>query len=184
MRCSGYQGRQPTTRPITFNHRKRRALDGLRCRCSYREAVSGFGGGLEPDPGLVGLERHRLQGRGRAGSGHATAAQTRPVAVGPDTAWSRSRTPRQGRSPGDRGWPGCPGRPGRAGPPTPCHGSEHSFMARESMTSGYRGLVLAWSAWWVNSTVTWWALARGPRSDGTSAGSCLATISASATKSR
>ena len=37
----------------------------------------------------------------------------------------------------------------------------------------------------VNSTVTWWALARGPRSGGISApGSCLATISASATKSR
>jgi hypothetical protein len=38
--------------------------------------------------------------------------------AGPDTAWSRSRTPHRGRSPNGRGWPGCPEWPGRAGPPT------------------------------------------------------------------
>ena len=57
-------------------------------------------------------------GRGRAGSGRATAARTGRAGAGPDTAWSRSRTPHRGRSPGDRGWPGCRERPGRAGPPT------------------------------------------------------------------
>jgi hypothetical protein len=54
----------------------------------------------------------------------------------------------------------------------------------DETSAGYPGPVLARSACWVNSTVTWWALARGPRSGGTSAGSRLATISASATKSR
>ena len=54
--------------------------------------------------------------------------------------------------------------------------------------SGYRGVVRAWSAWWVKAMVTWWALARAPRPGAASAatsgvGSSLATSSASSTKS-
>ena len=38
---------------------------------------------------------------------------------GRDSAWSRRRTPRRGRSPSGPGWPGCRGRPGHAGPHSP-----------------------------------------------------------------
>ena len=54
-----------------------------------------------PGPGRPGPPRsppHRA--RGQADSGHATAAPSGQAGGRPDSAWSRSRTPHRGRSPG------------------------------------------------------------------------------------
>jgi hypothetical protein len=73
-----------------------------------------------PRPGRPGPPRSPQHAAwGRADSGHATAAQTHRAGGDRDSAWSRSRTPHQARSPSGRYSPGCPGRPGRARPPTP-----------------------------------------------------------------
>jgi hypothetical protein len=77
-------------------------------------AASARCGMAAPPPlGRAGLGRpgrprkRRRAGRGRGGSGRARAAWTDPAGDGPDSAWSRSRTPHRGRSPSEQCWPGC-----------------------------------------------------------------------------
>ena len=68
--------------------------------------------------GRPGRPRTTLRVVRRRGVAAVPAARTGRAGGGPDTAWSRPRTPHQARSPDDRCWPGYAGWPDLSGWPT------------------------------------------------------------------
>jgi hypothetical protein len=116
-------------------------------------------------PGRPGRPRTTLPvGPGRAGNGHATAAQIGRAGGDRDTAWSRSRIPRPGRSPSDRGWPGYRGRPGRAGPPTPAAPAQprRGRCVAPPPLPAARRRPLGWAGTAASSRLPWPRARRGP----------------------